>query len=151
MWLAVFCWIRSVKGKPQIQFDTSCAKADTFVHNMSICLNISSKSQSCQAISLKCIFHNLTSCFSSFSQLRAQNQVLKKAVVDEQANSVALKVEGYSRNNTRRKVILHNCTDTKTTPSSCQCFPFHRSSILLLIMRQLWHHEKKKSKVVAPS
>ena len=28
-----------------------------------------------------------------FSQLRAQNQVLKKAVVDEQANSTSLKVK----------------------------------------------------------
>lgn len=36
------------------------------------------------------------STFSSiphFSQLRAQNQVLKKAIVDEQANSLSLKVE----------------------------------------------------------
>lgn len=36
-----------------------------------------------------------------FSQLRAQNQVLKKAVVDEQANSVSLKVE-YSQKSTQQ-------------------------------------------------
>lgn len=33
--------------------------------------------------------------FSVFSQLRAQNQVLKKAVVDEQANSASLKVKRH--------------------------------------------------------
>ena len=36
---------------------------------------------------------NIFSCV--FSQLRAQNQVLKKAVVDEQANSVSLKVNWW--------------------------------------------------------
>lgn len=46
-------------------------------------------------------------CFFQFSQLRAQNQVLKKAVVDEQANSVSLKVECYSQKSTR-KVELHH-------------------------------------------
>lgn len=46
----------------------------------------------------------LLSCsvFFQFSQLRAQNQVLKKAVVDEQANSVSLKVEYYSQKSTRQ-------------------------------------------------
>lgn len=34
----------------------------------------------------------------SFSQLRAQNQVLKKAIVDEQANSLSLKVKCHSKN-----------------------------------------------------
>uniref|UniRef100_A0A4W6F1G6 Protein phosphatase 1 regulatory subunit 21 n=1 Tax=Lates calcarifer TaxID=8187 RepID=A0A4W6F1G6_LATCA len=41
--------------------------------------------------------------FSVFSQLRAQNQVLKKAVVDEQANSASLKEQLKQRDQSLRK------------------------------------------------
>uniref|UniRef100_A0A674MCG8 Protein phosphatase 1 regulatory subunit 21 n=1 Tax=Takifugu rubripes TaxID=31033 RepID=A0A674MCG8_TAKRU len=49
------------------------------------------------------VWSNVTCCFSLFSQLRAQNQVLKKAVVDEQANCVSLKDQLKQRDQSLRK------------------------------------------------
>lgn len=45
-----------------------------------------------------------------FLQLRAQNQVLKKAVVDEQANSVALKVKQHVKHKTEIEAKANSAT-----------------------------------------